>query len=136
MMKSTGGYEVPISTSVLEADFLIDVPKLKTHVLTGISVCIKNMFSIISGNAKARMHAQTGHANIFPLFLVDVYVFRPRDFNIVDAGIGTVWNPKRIEKIIANFNAAEVDTVCPHMMGFQDPRHIKLLEFALTYSDY
>jgi len=136
MMKSIGGYEVPISRDFLEADFVINVPKFKTHVLTGMSVCLKNMLGIVPGNAKAKMHARAGHAKGFTRFLVDLYSFRPPDLNIVDAMVGmegngpTAGNPRRIGKIIAGPNGVEVDAVCAYMMGFEDPRQIKLLDFA------
>ena len=136
VLKNIGGYEVPISADVLEADFIINVPKFKSHVLTGISVCIKNMFGIIPGNYKSRMHAITGHAKVLTQFFVDLYKWRTPDFNIVDAIIGmegngpTSGSPREIGKVIAGYNGVEVDTVCAYMMGFGDPRSIKLLDLA------
>lgn len=43
----TGGvHEYSISRTVLEADCVINLPKLKTHKKTGLTVCLKNMVGI------------------------------------------------------------------------------------------
>ena len=45
-----------ISRTVLEADFLINVPVMKAHVATGISVCMKNLMGTISVEQKKKFH--------------------------------------------------------------------------------
>ncbi len=129
-------YEVPISKAVLDADYIINVPKMKTHVLAGITVCVKNMFGVIPGNRKAKMHALTGHAKPFTHFLVELYRYRPPDFNIVDAIIAMEGNgpsngtPRRLNRLIGGPNGVEVDAVCAHLMGFGETRLVKTLDFA------
>ncbi|HWU40267.1 MAG TPA: DUF362 domain-containing protein, partial [Candidatus Acidoferrum sp.] len=48
--------EVVVSRPILEADLLINVPKFKTHVQTRLTGAIKNMFGILVGAEKARVH--------------------------------------------------------------------------------
>ena len=131
-----GGFEVPISRSFLEADIFISVPKLKTHVIAGMTCCLKNSFGLIPGNAKSRMHARTGHAKRLTEFFVDLYRWRTPDLNIVDGilameGDGPSFgNPRRVGKIIAGKDGAAVDAVCARMIGFENPRGIKLIDLA------
>ena len=56
----TGGvHEYLISKTVLEADCVIDLPKLKTHKKTGITICMKNMVGI-NGNKNWLPHHREG----------------------------------------------------------------------------
>ena len=131
-----GGFQVPISRSFTEADFFINVPKLKTHVIAGMTCCLKNPFGLIPGNAKARMHGLTGHAKRLTEFFVDLYHWRIPDLNIVDGilameGDGPSFgNPRTVGKIIAGENGIAVDAVCARLIGFQNPRSIKLIDLA------
>jgi hypothetical protein len=51
-----------VSRSVLEADAVICVPKLKTHSKTGLTVCLKNMVGII-GSKDCLPHHRLGKTN-------------------------------------------------------------------------
>jgi len=56
----TGGvHEYLISRTVLDADCVIDLPKLKTHKKTGITVCMKNLVGI-NGNKNWLPHHREG----------------------------------------------------------------------------
>ncbi len=127
--------KVPISEYFLEADCIINLPKAKTHMIAGITCCVKNMFGTVVGSNKARVHHDAGHAKRFSQFLVDLYKFFTPQLNIVDAltlmeGDGpTHGRVREGGKIIAGTNGLEVDTVVAAMMGFQEKR-IKTLQLA------
>ena len=56
----TGGvHEYLISKTILEADCVINLPKLKTHKKTGITVCMKNLVGI-NGNKNWLPHHRLG----------------------------------------------------------------------------
>lgn len=56
----TGGvHEYLISRTILEADCIINLPKLKTHKKTGITVCMKNLVGI-NGNKNWLPHHRLG----------------------------------------------------------------------------
>jgi len=56
----TGGvHEYLISRTILEADCVIDLPKLKTHKKTGLTVCMKNLVGI-NGNKNWLPHHRLG----------------------------------------------------------------------------
>jgi uncharacterized protein (DUF362 family)/ferredoxin len=135
-MYEIGGFKVPISRKFLDADVFINVPKLKTHMIAGMTCCLKNPFGLIPANAKARAHAMTGHAKRLTEFFVDLYRWRIPDLNIVDAVLAmegdgpTGGTPKRVDRILAGKNGVAVDAVCARLIGFEGPRAIKLIEMA------
>ena len=56
----TGGvHEYLISKTILDADCIINLPKLKTHKKTGITVCLKNLVGI-NGNKNWLPHHREG----------------------------------------------------------------------------
>ncbi len=55
-----------IARTVLDADFLISVPKIKTHCEAGLSSAMKNWVGIAVGQDKRHMHYDLGR-NIFAL---------------------------------------------------------------------
>jgi uncharacterized protein (DUF362 family) len=52
-----GGVHVQIAETALEADFLINVPVLKTHGLTKVSLGFKNLKGCLSPGSKTKFHA-------------------------------------------------------------------------------
>jgi hypothetical protein len=57
--QSGGVHEYLISRTVLEADCIIDLPKLKTHKKTGLTACMKNLVGI-NGNKNWLPHHRLG----------------------------------------------------------------------------
>ena len=45
----TGMKELWLPRTVLEADFVVSMPKIKTHHLSGVTLAMKNMFGIVPG---------------------------------------------------------------------------------------
>ncbi len=117
------GEEVPISKVVFDADIVIDVPRFKTHGLTGITCAIKNMFGIIPGGKKAYLHTVAPNRREFSRLLVDVFAIRPPDFTIVDGltameGVGPSHGHLRpLDRIIWGEDPVAVDSVVSEMMG-------------------
>lgn len=56
---TNGIHEYLISKTILEADCIINLPKLKTHKKTGITVCMKNLVGI-NGNKNWLPHHRLG----------------------------------------------------------------------------
>ena len=127
--------ELFISKIVKEADYVINVPKFKTHMLTTITGAIKNMFGIIPGGKKAQLHTLNRSINEFAELLVDIYKIRVPDLNIMDAIIGmegagpTNGKIRIINKIISSENGISLDSVMAAMMGLK-PDTIELLQVA------
>lgn len=127
--------ELFISKIVKEADYVINVPKFKTHSLTTITGAIKNMFGIIPGGKKAQLHTLNRSIYEFAELLVDIYQIRVPDLNIMDAIIGmegigpTNGKIRIINKVISSDNGISLDSVMAAMMGLK-PDTIELLQIA------
>lgn len=127
--------QLVVSRAVLDADILVSLPKFKTHSLTEITGAIKNMFGILVGGEKGRIHAVTGSYVNFAEALVDIYQIRPPDLVIMDAVVGMEGNGpssgdlRQIGKIIASDDGVAVDAVMTAMMG-KRPEKIHMLKIA------
>jgi ferredoxin len=121
-----------ISKEVLDADLVINLPKLKTHSLSYITGSVKNTFGYIVGGDKLNVHALAPTQRKFSEALVDVYQIRPPDLTLMDAvvameGNGPSNGTKRvIGKILAGRNAVTLDAVALHLLGHavKDVRHL------------
>jgi uncharacterized protein (DUF362 family)/Pyruvate/2-oxoacid:ferredoxin oxidoreductase delta subunit len=127
--------KVFLSRKVIDVDYVINIPKMKTHVLCGLSCCIKNLYGYVVGAMKARYHLESKSLKRLTQLWLDLYRYRTPELNIVDAivamegGGPTHGTPRQVGKIVAGTNGVEVDAVLVTMMGW-DPRAIKKLEMA------
>jgi predicted dehydrogenase len=111
------GFALEIPKTVLKADFLVNLPKLKTHDFMYVSLAMKNMFGILANKKKSKLHKA----------LTEVLVYLNRvvrqDLIIVDGivgmeGIGPITgSPVHLGLIISGLNPVTVDAVCCHIMG-------------------
>ncbi len=70
---------IRIAKPVLECDYFINVPKWKTHMLTTVSLSIKNLLGIINDSQRMLFHR-----NDIIDKIVDLALVRPPDLNIID----------------------------------------------------
>ena len=70
----------------LEADRVINLPKLKTHEMMTMTCAVKNLFGAVVGHAKAGWHLKAGaDREMFARMLLEIYLLRKPDLTIVDA---------------------------------------------------
>jgi uncharacterized protein (DUF362 family)/NAD-dependent dihydropyrimidine dehydrogenase PreA subunit len=126
---------VSLSRAVLDADFVISLPKFKTHGLTVMTGAIKNSYGFLPGAQKARLHKAAGSPARFHEMIVDVFRLRVPDLFIVDAVVGMEGNGpaspelRDIGFILASDNAVALDAVIATMMGC-DPGKLGFLRKA------
>lgn len=116
--------EVNIAKTVLEADCIINVPKLKIHHIAGVTLCAKNLMGRIS--PKGIMHINI-HKKLADL----ASIIRPC-INIVDGIIGSEGNeisgdPVKMNIIIAGLDIVATDTISCIVMGI-DPKKPEYLQ--------
>lgn len=75
---------VSIVEPFLERDFLIDLPKLKTHCMVGYSGAVKNMFGAVPGLQKPELHCRFPEKEDFSKALVDICAFLRPNFSLMD----------------------------------------------------
>jgi len=68
-----GGISFTIARPVLESDAVISVPKVKTHVLTGLTCSVKNLYGVIPGFQKTALHKRHPRIREFSEMLALLY---------------------------------------------------------------
>jgi uncharacterized protein (DUF362 family)/ferredoxin len=113
------GGEVQTPRFLAEADFIINLPKLKTHCEAGMSCCLKNLVGICAGPAfKLKMHMDLPH-NILKVN----EAIRP-NLHIVDGLFGMEGNgpsagtPVKLGKILIGANPFQLDYLGARLVGF------------------
>jgi uncharacterized protein (DUF362 family)/NAD-dependent dihydropyrimidine dehydrogenase PreA subunit len=118
-----------ISPLVLDSDFLINLPKLKTHSFMAFTGAIKNMYGVIPYGLRCSYHREYAKSEIFGQMLVDIFSCAPPHLNIMDAiyameGEGpSAGSPKKIGLILASSDAVALDAVASKIIGL-DPMQI------------
>jgi uncharacterized protein (DUF362 family)/ferredoxin len=77
--------EFTLIEPVIHPDFLIDLAKLKTHEMMGMTCAVKNLFGCIPGIQKAEMHLRFPDRRRFGTMLCDLSTAVRPDLVIVDA---------------------------------------------------
>ncbi len=78
-------HEFELIDPVLWADYIIDMPKLKTHTMTGMSCAVKNLFGTVPGLKKPEFHYRFPEKPDFTNMLIDLCETVKPDFVLVDA---------------------------------------------------
>jgi uncharacterized protein (DUF362 family) len=117
----------------LEADRVINLPKLKTHGMMTMTCAVKNLFGAVVGAGKIAWHLRAGEdRELFAQMLLEIYQLRKPDLNIVDAitameGDGpSGGDPRHVGLLIAGVNAVSVDVVAAEILGI--PKKLLYLE--------
>ncbi|GAM09841.1 thylakoid-associated protein [Geobacter sp. OR-1] len=126
---------LPLAVPYLDADRVINLPKLKTHEMMTITCGVKNLFGAVVGTAKAAWHLKAGaDRELFARLLVEIYLVRPPDLTIVDAvtameGDGPAsGDPRFVGCLLAGANPLAVDKVAADIVGI--PEKLRYVERA------
>jgi len=127
--------EAYISPLLLDSDFLINLPKLKTHSFTMFTGAVKNMYGIIPHGLRSSYHRQFFKNELFSQMLVDIFSCAPPHLNIMDAVIAmegegpSAGRPKQVNLILASRDAVALDAVASKIIGL-DPLQILTTKYA------
>jgi uncharacterized protein (DUF362 family) len=130
----TGMRSLALPVSVLQADLVVSMPKLKTHHWAGLTCSMKNFFGIVPGAVygwpKNLLHVKGIHASILDI----VATVRP-GLTIVDGIVGMegdgpiMGQAKPVGFIAMGRDLPAVDATCARIAGM-DPSKIVYLEAA------
>jgi len=121
------GAEVRLPELVTNADYVVNLPKLKTCYGTTVTLSLKNAFGLIANRNKPSMH------RILDKILLQISKSIRQQVILVDGVMGMegngplLGNPVQTEILVAGTHPASVDATCARIMGF-DPfsiGHIK-----------
>ncbi len=125
-----------IITPIFEADAVVVISKLKTHIYTGMTGATKNLFGAIPGLDKPPYHARLVDPALFGKMLLDLNRCIKPDLQIMDAidimeGDGPMaGTPVRLGAILSSPNYTALDIVASRLIGF-DPCTIGGVQAAI-----
>jgi uncharacterized protein (DUF362 family)/ferredoxin len=135
--------KIDIAREALEADALINLPKLKTHAMMLLTLGVKNLFGCVVGLAKVRWHMRSGvNRHLFARLLVQIQRAVHPAATLVDGilgmegqGPGRSGTPRRLGVLVAGASAPAVDVaVCRLLQLPADrlPTHRAAVELGLA----
>jgi uncharacterized protein (DUF362 family) len=120
--------------TVLGADLLVSMPKMKTHHWVGATLAMKNLFGVVPGGLYGWPKNVLHWAGINEC-IVDLHSAFPRQFALVDGIVGMEGNgpiqgtPKAAGVLVAGSDPAAVDATCCRIMRI-DPSKVGYLGLA------
>ena len=126
----------PYTAWLRKVDAVIDLCKLKSHGMMGMSCAVKNMFGVIPGTQKPEFHYRHPRAEDFADMLVDLYEYVKPRLCICDAVIGMEGNgptqgtPKKIGCLLAGKDGHQLDSLAAGLIGLK-PQEIPSLQAAI-----
>jgi uncharacterized protein (DUF362 family) len=118
----------------LDADVIINLPKMKVHIASGVTLGLKNWNGIVA-NLHPSAQQQGAHRIDLGQKFADLYRVRKADLTIVDALIGMEGQgphagvPIEMNLVIAGADTVSTDAVTCYLMGF-DPIEIAAIRCA------
>lgn len=117
-------HHLEVAREVLDAEVLINLPKLKTHQMMGFTGAVKNLFGVVVGMRKARLHLQAGaDPAFFALMLLELAERFPPALSIMDGVVGMEGNgpgsgdPVQVGALLASPHPLALDTVATALVG-------------------
>jgi len=126
------GDRFKVFRSILEADYLVNLPVLKGHGATKLTCALKNLKGCIPDSEKRRYHAEGLHR---PIALLNTLV--RQDLVVVDGLCGdptseTGGNPLEMDRVILGRDPVLVDSYVAELMGYR-PEMIEHIDLAAQF---
>ena len=119
--------------TVLEADFLVSMPKIKAHHWSGVTLSMKNMFGVVPG-ARYGWPKNILHWKGIQESILDLCATVPVRFVIADGIVAMEGNgplngtPRPLGKIVLADDPVAADATCARLMGFEPDRIVHIHE--------
>jgi len=127
--------KVFLSSTVLDADVIINLPKLKTHSLTIFTGGVKNMFGIIPHGQRIRFHGEYIRVEDFCQVLTDIFSNAIPQLTIMDGIIAMEGDGpssgklRKVGVVLAGRDSVAVDAVATKIIG-REPFDIYTTRYA------
>jgi uncharacterized protein (DUF362 family) len=121
--------------TVVQADFLVSMPKVKTHHWSGVTLSMKNMFGVVPGS-RYGWPKNILHWNGIQQSILDICATVPVHFVIADAimameGNGPLNGTARpLGSIVLADDPVAADATCARLMGLEPGRVVHIREAA------
>ena len=118
----------------MDRDYLIDLPKLKTHSMVGFSGAVKNLFGTVPGLQKPELHCRFPEREPFSEMLCDLCHFLGPDLSLMDGiwameGNGPTGGRRRDLHVIAGSESPwALDVAAASLVGLEPEKIVMLRE--------
>ena len=119
---SVGAVSFTVAQPVLDADVLISIPKVKTHMLTIFTGAVKNLYGTIPGFQKTTLHKLHPKPADFGNLLAVIYERLKPHLAVADAIVGmdgegpSGGNPVKLGLVAASRDSVALDAVFCHLL--------------------
>ncbi len=117
-------HHLEVAEEALKVDVIINLPKLKTHQMMGYTGAVKNLFGLVVGMRKVRLHLQAGTDKaFFALMLLELAERFAPALSIMDAVVGMEGNgpgsgdPVQLGALLASPHTLALDTVATALVN-------------------
>lgn len=114
----------PLSAWLDDCDYLVSIPKFKTHEFTLITGAIKNNFGLVSGTYKTELHKKYFDKEDFSKAVVDVYQEAKPSLTIIDGilamegdGPATGGKLRNLNLLLASNDCVSLDSLMALIIG-------------------
>jgi uncharacterized protein (DUF362 family) len=129
----TGVKSLWLPRTALESDFVVSMPKVKTHHWSGVTLSMKNMFGVVPGT-KYGWPKNILHWKGIQESILDICATVPVHFVIADAIVAMEGNgplngsPRCLNRIVLADDPVATDATCSRLMGLNPDRvvHIRV----------
>ncbi|MDH3972654.1 MAG: DUF362 domain-containing protein [Deltaproteobacteria bacterium] len=135
--KGSNFKSLEISKDVMEADKIINLPKVKTHAQMYVTLGVKNCFGCIVGKRKPQWHYKAGVSREhFANLLLDIYNMVAPVLTIADGITAMEGNgpgsgdPRSVGLLFASSNAIAMDRVITEVLGLSQ-KEVPLFHAAI-----
>lgn len=115
-----------LTTWLDTCDYLINVPKFKTHELTTLTGAVKNLFGLVYPAHKTQLHRDYFHIGDFSKILVDIYKQSRPALTVIDAvssmegdGPATCGKLRNTGLLLAGSDCLALDSCLALIMGLK-----------------
>lgn len=134
--------KLKVCKEILNYDFIVSVPVVKTHMHTQVSLGLKNMKGCLYRREKVRLHQLPSSDKVTPpakpldIAIADLAKILLPNLTIIDGtiaqeGLGpSAGTPKQFGVVISSLNCLAADYVCAELMGL-NPLEIHHLRYAI-----
>lgn len=132
---------IKVCADVLNADLVVSIPVMKTHMHTRVTLSIKNMKGALWRREKVRFHQlretrrDRGSGKMLDVAISDLATVLLPDVALIDGTVGlegmgpSAGTPKRTDLVVASRDALAADAVAARLMGIR-PSSVPHLRLA------
>lgn len=109
----------------IDADYIIDVAKIKTHGMMGMSGAVKNLFGVVPGLMKPELHCRFPDKSDFAHMLIDLCEYVKPNLSVIDGVYGMEGNgptggeTRFVGAVMSSRNPYALDVAAADLIGIR-----------------